>query len=207
VKEADAAGKEAEPVDDPFQLNQMKLLPMSPVRTLRKIGSQFATLPEPLQAHKKTELSGAERLRISQFFVELYEKGLSLTDISRQTGKAKNTIRNALLRAGIELRPNISVPVAKALRESGKRNIRPYYGFCYFQGCITPDPREFENLVLIHRLWSSGTNPNRIADILNAKKIPARSASRWNRNSVVNIITRFENKQIILTKGGKYELR
>ncbi len=170
-------------------------------------GSQNATLPALLQTHKKTELSGAERVRISQIFAELYEKGLSLTDISRQTGKAKNTIREALLRCGIELRSNVSVPVAKALGESGKRNIRPYYGFCYFQGRITPDPREFENLTLIHRLWSSGTNPNRIADSLNEKKIPARSALKWNRNSVVNIITRFKNKQIDLTKGGKYELR
>lgn len=172
-----------------------------------KFGSQDHTLPALLQVHKKTELSGAERARISQIFVELYRKGLSLTDISKQTGKAKNTIRDSLIRAGIELRPNTAVPVASALRESGKRNIRPYYGFCYFQGQIIPDPREFENLLLIHRLWSVDTNPNRIADTLNAKKIPARSASKWNRNSIVNIIARFENKQIILSKGGKYELR
>ncbi len=59
-------------------------------------GSQFVTLPALLQIHKKTEFSGAERLRISQVFLELYEKGLSLTDISRQTGKAKNTIRDTL---------------------------------------------------------------------------------------------------------------
>lgn len=134
-------------------------------------------------------------------------KGQSLTDISRQTGKAKDTVRNTLLKAGIELRPSTSLPTSKASRKFGKGKIRPYYGFCYFQGKIVPDPREFENLQLIHNLWLSGANPNRIAEILSAKKIPARSASKWNRNSVVNIITRFEKKQIILSKGGKYELR
>ncbi|MCM2280258.1 MAG: hypothetical protein NDI61_00270 [Bdellovibrionaceae bacterium] len=138
--------------------------------------------------------------------MELYQKGLSLADISRQTGKAKNTIRGALLRSGIELRINRSLPVAKAVRHSVKTNIRPYYGFCYFQGQVVPDPREYENLLLIHRLWKSGTNPNRIADTLNAKRIPARSAPTWNRNSIVNIINRFEEKLIVI-KGAKYELR
>ena len=172
-----------------------------------KNGREDHTLPETFQVHKKTEFSGAEQARISENFIELYGKGLSLADISRNTGIAKNTIRAILLRAGIELRSNRSVPVSKALTDSGKRNIRPYYGFCYFQGAIAPDQREFENLALIHQLWSLGTNSNRIADVLNEKKIPARAASKWNRNSIVNIITRFENKQIILLKGGKYELR
>ena len=156
---------------------------------------------------KRLELSGADKARISEIFVDLYENGLSLTDISRQTGKAKNTIRDSLLRNGTKMRTKVAVPVTYAVRSAGKGNIRPYYGFCYFQGKIVPDPREYENLALIHRLWSSETNPNCFADTLNAKKIPARSAAKWNRNSVVNIITRFETKQVTLTKGGSYELR
>ena len=139
--------------------------------------------------------------------MDLYENGLSLTNISRQTGKAKNTIRDSLLRNGTKMRTKVSVPVKDAVRAAGKGNIRLYYGFCYFQEKIVPDPREFENLVLIHGLWSSETNPNRIAHTLNAKNIPARSAANWNRNSVVNIITRFETKQVTLTKVGSYELR
>jgi len=136
----------------------------------------------------------------------LYKKGLSLPDIAKQTGKAKSTVRAALLKAGIELRPKASLPVQATWREPGKRNIRPYYGFCYFQGRVVPDPREYENLLLIHRLWKQDTNPNRIAEILNAKKIPARSASLWNRNSVVLILERFEIG-IISIKGDEYELR
>ena len=102
---------------------------------------------------------------------------MSLADIARQTGKSKDAIREILHRAGIELRSNVSVPFSKATSDS-KKNIRPYYGFYYFQGKVTPDPREFENLVLIHRLWSADNNPNRIADMLNEKKIPPRSASK-----------------------------
>lgn len=60
--------------------------------------------------------------------------------------------------------------------------------------------------MLIYQLWKSGTNPNRLADTLTEKKIQPRLAKSWNRNSVINILNRFENKQIIL-KGGQLELR
>lgn len=72
---------------------------------------------------------------------------------------------------------------------------------------MIPDPKEFVNLQLIHELWKTGTNPNRISDNLNAKKIRPRCAQKWNRNSIVKIINRFENKSVILKSGGKYELR
>lgn len=106
----------------------------------------------------------------------------------------------------IELRPNIATPFFKKKREAGKSNVRPPYGFCYFQGKVVPDQKEYENLMLIYQLWKSGTNPNRLADTLTEKKIQPRLAKSWNRNSVINILNRFENKQIIL-KGGQLELR
>ncbi len=90
--------------------------------------------------------------------------------------------------------------------EGGKTNIRPPYGFCYFQGQVLPDQNEYENLILICRLWKADTNPNRISDLLNKKKAAPRIAKFWNRNSVVNILTRFEQKQIVL-EGGELELR
>lgn len=141
---------------------------------------------------------------ISDKLVNQYRSGLSLTDISKQTGKAVNTIRDILIRAGVELRPNVSAPVSSTWRESWKRNILPYYGFCYFQGRVVKDPREYENLLLIYHLWKSGANPNSIATHLNSKKVPARRASSWNRNSVVNILKRFEDGTIY-QKGGELE--
>jgi|GEM_PF-7086890 len=132
------------------------------------------------------------------------EKG-TVTEV-KQTGRSISTIRNTLRRHGVELRGNRSRPLSEALKTPGKGSIRPYYGFCYFQGQVIPDPREYETLLLSHRFWSEGMNPNRIAEVLNSKKIGARSASNWNRNSVVNILKRFEDKQVVI-KGDSYELR
>ncbi|MFZ3229024.1 MAG: helix-turn-helix domain-containing protein [Pseudobdellovibrio sp.] len=171
-----------------------------------KIGSLNHSLPEHLQIHKKIELSSFDRQVISETYSELYCKGLSLSDISKQTGKSKSVIQRSLTRAGIELRSNVAVPISKMKTEGGKTNIRPPYGFCYFRGQIVPDQNEYENLMLIYRLWKANTNPNRISDQLNKKKIAPRIAKYWNRNSVANIITRFEQKQIVF-KGGQLELR
>ena len=159
-----------------------------------------------MQIHKKIELSSFDPQVISETFAQLYNKGLSLKDISQQTGKAKSVIRENLARAGIELRSNVAIPISKMKSEGGKTNIRPPYGFCYFQGQIVPDQNEYENLMLVYRMWKADTNPNRISDLLNEKKVAPRIAKFWNRNSIVNIITRFEQKQIVL-KGGQLELR
>jgi hypothetical protein len=104
------------------------------------------------------------------------------------------------------MRPRTSLPVHVAAKKLGKQNIRPFFGFRYFQGEIVPDQNEYETLLLIHQLWKQGQNPNAIAELLNAKKVPARSAKKWSRNSIVLIISRFE-KRLITFKGAKYELR
>lgn len=169
-------------------------------------GSPKTTSPEPTQIHKKIELSGRLNQRISDKFAELYRKGHSLSDISRLTGKAKSTIQANLIKAGVELRPNRSVPAIASWKNRGKNNVRPPYGFCYFQGKVIADPKEYENLLVIHQLWKDGVNPNAIADQLNAKKIKPRKAAAWNRNSIVNILHRFKSQNIVI-QGGNYELR
>jgi len=174
--------------------------------TTEERNSQTWTSPEPKQYHEKIELSGKLNQGISEKIIEMYCQGLSLTDISKQTGKAKSTIQKILTKSGVELRSNRSAPVTSTWRSVGKRSIRPPYGFCYFQGRVVPDQREYENLLLIHRLWKESVNPNAIADRLNAKKVLPRSAATWNRNSVVNIIERFKSKTIVIN-GDAYELR
>ncbi len=130
------------------------------------------------QVHKKIELFEYDKQAIIDSYAQLYNKDLSLADISKQTGKAKSVIRDNLIKAGVELRDKAAVP----------------------------DPKEYENLMLIYRLWKLNTNPNRISDTLNEKKIRPRATKLWNRNSIVNILTRFEQKQIAF-KGGQLELR
>jgi len=163
---------------------------------MRYNGSLVHRLPEHLQIHKKIELSSFDPQVISETYSELYRKGLSLADISKQTGKSKSVIQRSLTRAGIELRSNVAAPISAIKAECGKTNIRPPYGFCYFQGQIVPDQNEYENLILIYRMWKADTNPNRISDQLNEKKVAPRIAKFWNRNSIVNILTRFEQKKL-----------
>jgi hypothetical protein len=131
----------------------------------RKNGRQFHLTPEFLQPHKMIELSGAERRRISAHLAELYQAGLSLAEIAKQTGQPQTSVRTILVRAGIELRPAVSVPFARALKESGKRNVLPYFGFCYFQGNVVPDQREYGHLMTIYNLWKKAMNPNAIASL------------------------------------------
>lgn len=171
-----------------------------------KNGSEHHCSPEFYQPHRKIELLAAQKQTIYSEFAELYKNGLSLGDIAKQTGKSKSVIRASLLRDGIELRGNVAPPAAILKSLSGKSNTQPPYGFCYFQGKVVPDQKEYENLMLIYQLWKSRTNPNRIADTLTEKNIQPRLAKSWNRNSVINILNRFANKQIIL-KGGHLELR
>ena len=169
-------------------------------------GSEHHRSPEFYQLHRKIELLAAQKQAIYSEFADLYKNGLSLSDITKQTSKSKSVIRASLLRDGIELRGNVAPPAVILKSLSGKSNTQPPYGFCYFQGKVVPNQKEYENLMLIYQLWKLETNPNRIADTLTEKKIQPRLAKSWNRNSVINILNRFKYKQIIL-KGGHLELR
>ena len=105
-------------------------------------GSGVHSLPELFEAHRIINLSGDEAERISDQVIKSYSKGIPLNDIVKQTGKARSTVRGILIRAGISLRPNVSLPISMAIKKSIQSNIRPYYGFCYFQARIVADPRE-----------------------------------------------------------------
>ncbi len=159
-----------------------------------------------MQTHKKIELSSFDPQAIFESYVELYQKGLSLSDISKQTGKSKSAIYENLVKAGVVLRTAVTAPGYQKKIAKGKTNAQPPYGFCFFQGKVVPDQKEYAHLMLIYQLWKLKTNPNRISRHLNQKMIPPRIAKFWNRNSIFNILTRFEQKQIVL-KGGQLELR
>jgi hypothetical protein len=49
-------------------------------------------------------------------------------------------VRVDLHKAGVELRENI-VQATPRRASGGKQDALPYYGFCYFEGRIAPDPR------------------------------------------------------------------
>lgn len=176
-----------------------------------RIGEPRFPINELLQAIDFTEFIVKISKRISaednQNVVEMYSKGMSLRDISRQLGISKNGVRSSLLRAGQKLREPTPKVTHKRSLKSGKQAALPYYGFCYFEGKIVKDPREFPTLQKIHRLWSQGRTIHQINLELNRAKLPSRTGKVWSWAAIQNIVARFENKQVILTKGGKYEFR
>ena len=101
-----------------------------------------------MQAHKKIELFEYDKQAISQSYADLYKKGMSLTDIAKQTGKAKSAVHANLVKAGIELRKFKNVAITAKKSQKAKTNIQPPYGFCYFRGQIVPDQKEYENLMM-----------------------------------------------------------
>lgn len=143
----------------------------------------------------------------AKVIAEKYQKGCSLREIAKLLGSSRTRVRSELKRLGIEVREGGAQATHKRSLKSGKQGPLPYYGFCYFEGQIIKDPREFPILQKIHRLWSRGQSIHQINIELNQAKIPSRKGKTWSWAAVQNIVARFANKQVILTKGGKYEFK
>lgn len=157
------------------------------------------------------EHSFETRNRISsgdaKIIAEKYKDGCSLRDLGKLFGYSKNKIRSILKRQGLEPRLGIAQATHKRAFRLGKQGALPYYGFCYLEGQIVKDPREFPTLQTIHRIWSRGKSIHQINQDLNREKIPSRKGKAWSWAAIQNIVLRFENKQVILSKVGKYEFR
>lgn len=143
----------------------------------------------------------------AKIIAEKYENGCSLRDIAKLVGCSKSKVRTALKHSGIKPREYSTQVTNQRPLKSGKQGSLPYYGFCYFEGQIIKDPRDFPTLQIIHRGWIRGESIHQINLKLNQAKILSRKGKAWSWAAIQNIIARFENKQIILFKGGKYEFR
>jgi hypothetical protein len=172
-----------------------------------KFGDPCFPLTKRFQSIDFIHLHLPSASRVSSEITKLYQEGLSLREVAREVGIGKTLVRRQLLKQGVELRPKVSLPTATMWRKSGKAAVRPYYGFCFAHGRITRDSKEFSILLLIHEKWKQGVNSNAIATYLNSNKIPSRCNKTWSWNAVKNIADRFENKKIIIKRGGKYEFR
>lgn len=138
---------------------------------------------------------------------EKYKSGSSLGQIAKLLGYSKCKIRSELRKAKVIIRSSITQETNQRSINSFKQNALPYYGFCYFEGQISKDPKEFPVLMKIHMMWSQGRNAHDITKALNQEKILSRKGKSWSWAAVKNILNRFNEKKIILTKDGNYEFR
>jgi len=122
----------------------------------------------------------------------LYKKGHSLKEISSMTGLPYSSIRDQLVKGGMSLRINKSVSLTKILCQSFKNSAPPPYGYCYLDGAIFKDPKEYPILQMIEQLCQRGETPTAIANYLNAKKIKTRKGKIWKQPTVFYIIERLK---------------
>lgn len=174
---------------------------------LVQIGDRSFPMYELFYPIDTKDFSFKNDIRISSELAVLYEKGLSLRDIAREIGCSKNGVRSSLLRGGHELRDQVSQATSKRGVSGGKQGAMPVYGFCYFDGQIVRDPREFPTLQFIHSGWKKKLTIHQITQRLAQANRLSRTGKQWSWAAVSNIVARFEKQIIILHKGGTYEFR
>lgn len=135
----------------------------------------------------------SQRIRFSKIIVAEYQKGLSLSEIATKLNKSKWFVRSCLSKEGIKLRNKYAEAMALRKLKRVKQGARPYYGFCYFEGEIVKDPREYLTLVLIHDLWKEGKTIHRIVKELHDRSLTSRTGRKWSWAAVSNIVTRFSS--------------
>lgn len=108
------------------------------------------------------------------------------------TGYPFTTIRDLLVKNGVPLRINKSVSSVGNLRRSFKNSAPPPYGYCYLEGALAKDPREYPILQTIDQLRLRGETPTAIAKYLNLQKIKTRKGHLWKQPTVFYIIQRLK---------------
>jgi hypothetical protein len=101
----------------------------------------------------------------------------------------------------VTLRIAKTVSSETALRQGYKGGASPIYGFCYLDGKLAKDPREYPTLQIIKEQWRRGKTPTEIASYLNGKKIKTRTGKAWKQPTVFYIVERLKKeKQASLKK-------
>ena len=158
------------------------------------------------ESHDFIHLTISNTIDHSTKIADLYKKGNSFRDIEKLLSISKTKIRATLLRLKIPIRPALQESRRATQRIAGKKNVKPPYGFTYFEGRVVKHPKEYPTLLQIIGLWKSGQSLNSIATKLNGKRVPSPMGKTWSWNSIDNIIKRIKNGHLVQT-GDQYELR
>lgn len=132
--------------------------------------------------------------RIFDVCAPLYLHGHSLKEISAMTGHPYSTLRSQLVDGGLTLRSNRSVSSNSILRQGFKNSAPPPYGYCYLDGSLQKDPREYPTLKIIKQQWQLGKNPTDIARYLNGRNTKPRKGRIWKQPTIYYIVQRLQQE-------------
>ena len=103
---------------------------------------------------------------LDENIAQLYQKGNSFRDNEKLLSISKTKIRDILIRLKIPIRPVFPESNKATQRVVGKKNVKPPYGFAYFEGRVVKLPKEYRTLLQIINLWKSGRSLNSIDNII-----------------------------------------
>jgi hypothetical protein len=122
----------------------------------------------------------------------LYEQGISLREIERQTGFAKTTILNTFSSTGLPRRKCKLVQKLRIKRQFVVKGGPVPYGYAYLEGKLVVDPKEYKVVLEIYRQWQKRKNYRAIARYLNDQQIITRAGKKWTNEIIKRIIDRHE---------------
>lgn len=148
-----------------------------------------------LQQHDFTEYFEKSMENIFSQTAPLYLKGHSIKEISAMTGFPYTSIRDQLVKGGMTLRINKSVSSNEVLRQSFKNSAPPPFGYCYLDGALVKDPKEYPIFQIIEKQWRLGQSPSAIARLLNDRKLKTRKGNIWKQPTIFNIVQRLNQQK------------
>jgi len=125
-----------------------------------------------------------------------YEQGHSINEIADRLRLSYSTVRDQLARQGVTLRTNKSVSFSKDQRQTFKNSAPPPYGFCYLEGQLQKDPREYPILQIIEKQRQQGRSPTEISRFLSGKGFKTRHGKSWLQAHVFNIVQRLKTSKL-----------
>lgn len=101
-------------------------------------------------------------------------------------------MRRQLIKQRVTFRPNKSVSFLENQRQTFKSGAPPPYGYCYLDGALQKDSREYPVLQIIDKQRQVGRTPTEIARYLADRKFKTRYGKVWNQALVFNVVQRLK---------------
>ncbi|MBL7545531.1 MAG: hypothetical protein JNL11_17055 [Bdellovibrionaceae bacterium] len=169
-----------------------------------KFGRHLPTTCNLSQVHDFIQISIHLISQPNADFKTFYDQGYSIYEIAEQFGLSYSTVRNQLVKLGVTLRTNKSVSFSPNQRQTFKNSAPPPYGYCYLEGRLQKDPREYPILQMIEKQRQLGRTPTEIAKFLSGKGFKTRHGKLWRQAHVFNIVQKLKTKKLSLQLEGDH---